>query len=201
MGIVYVLTNPVMPGLVKIGRTERADVNRRLVELYSTGVPVPFELSFAGLVDDGQAVEAALHVAFGPYRINPNREFFRIEPDQAIAILKLLNIEDETPEVASEPSGIDPASRAAAEQQRRRRPPLNFDQMGIPVGAELRSTVNEVTVSVVNARKVKLGEEEMYITEATQRALGTDYPVNPGPRWTYEGRVLRDIYNETYGDE
>lgn len=200
MGIVYVLTNPVMPGLVKIGRTERADVNRRLMELYSTGVPVPFDLAFAGNVDDGQAVEAALHVAFGPYRINPSREFFRIEPDQAIAILKLLNIEDETPEVASEPSGIDAESRAAAEQQRRRRPTLNFDQMGIPAGSELKSTVNDVAVTVVSARKVRLGDEEMYITEATQRALGTDYPVNPGPRWTFNGRVLREIYEEIYGD-
>ena len=161
---------------------------------------MPFDLAFAGNVDDGQAVEAALHVAFGPYRINPSREFFRIEPDQAIAILKLLNIEDETPEVASEPSGIDAESRAAAEQQRRRRPTLNFDQMGIPAGSELKSTVNDVAVTVVSARKVRLGDEEMYITEATQRALGTDYPVNPGPRWTFNGRVLREIYEEIYGD-
>jgi len=42
-GIVYVLTNPTMPGLVKIGKTSRDSVMARLSELYTTGVPLPFE--------------------------------------------------------------------------------------------------------------------------------------------------------------
>ena len=45
--IVYVLTNPAMPGIVKIGMTEREDVQRRMTELYSTGVPLPFECVIA----------------------------------------------------------------------------------------------------------------------------------------------------------
>ena len=51
-GIVYVLTNPAMPGIVKIGRTTRGSIDVRLNELYSTGVPVPFECAFAGRVVD-----------------------------------------------------------------------------------------------------------------------------------------------------
>lgn len=39
-GIVYVLTNPSMPGMVKIGMTERSEMDARLKELYTTGVPV-----------------------------------------------------------------------------------------------------------------------------------------------------------------
>ena len=35
--IVYVLTNPAMPGLVKIGRTTREDPQVRMNELYTTG--------------------------------------------------------------------------------------------------------------------------------------------------------------------
>ena len=42
-GIVYLLTNPVMPGLVKIGMTTQEDIDKRMKELYTTGVPVPFE--------------------------------------------------------------------------------------------------------------------------------------------------------------
>ena len=42
-GIIYVLTNPAMNGLVKIGKTSRTSVDQRLQELYSTGVPVPFD--------------------------------------------------------------------------------------------------------------------------------------------------------------
>lgn len=35
--IVYVLTNPAMPGLVKIGYTTQEDVKMRIAQLYSTG--------------------------------------------------------------------------------------------------------------------------------------------------------------------
>ena len=42
LSVVYVLTNPAMPGLVKIGRTDQDDANTRIAQLYTTGVPVPF---------------------------------------------------------------------------------------------------------------------------------------------------------------
>ena len=78
-GIVYVLTNPAMPGIVKIGKTTRG-VSARLNELYSTGVPLPFRCAYAARVEDESKVERAFHQAFGPDRINPRREFFDIEP-------------------------------------------------------------------------------------------------------------------------
>ena len=50
-GSVYVLTNPAMPNMVKIGKTTR-DVELRLADLYSTGVPLPFECEYAAKVED-----------------------------------------------------------------------------------------------------------------------------------------------------
>lgn len=47
LSIVYVLTNPAVPGLVKIGYTIQEDANARIGQLYTTGVPVPFKLEFA----------------------------------------------------------------------------------------------------------------------------------------------------------
>lgn len=41
--IVYVLANKAMPDLIKIGKTQRKDLQARMSELYSTGVPFPFE--------------------------------------------------------------------------------------------------------------------------------------------------------------
>ncbi|WP_408876507.1 GIY-YIG nuclease family protein [Gluconobacter sphaericus] len=41
-GHVYLLTNPVMPGLIKIGFTTSPDVEIRMKQIYSTGVPLPF---------------------------------------------------------------------------------------------------------------------------------------------------------------
>jgi hypothetical protein len=105
---------------VKIGRTSQEEVGTRLAQLYTTGVPVPFELKYACRVPNSDEVESALHIAFGPQRINPRREFFRIEPEQAIAILKLLHVEDATAEVAAQTTGIDEQSLAAAEGMRHR---------------------------------------------------------------------------------
>lgn len=197
--IVYVLSNPAMPGLVKIGYTTQSDANTRIGQLYGTGVPVPFQLDFACKVPNAEEVERALHIAFAPQRINPKREFFRIDPGQAIAILKLMHVEDATVEVERQPSLVDPQSIAAAEQARSARPNLNFEEMGIPVGSILKSTRNDATATVHSARKVVFAEEEMSLTAATRLALGIDYSVAPGPYWTYNGRLLRDIYDETYG--
>lgn len=200
MSIVYVLSNAVMPNIVKIGCTELDDANIRIAQLYTTGVPVPFKIEFAAKVPDPHKVEAALHLAFGPYRINPKREFFRIDPEQAIAILRLLHVQDATAEVSSQVTGIDRESLVAAEQQQARRPRFNFAEMGIPVGAVLNSTDNTATVTVIDGRRVKLGDEELSLSAATKQILGLDYYVAPGPHWTFEGRLLRDIYNATYSE-
>jgi hypothetical protein len=198
--IVYVLSNPAMPGLVKIGRTNGADATARIDQLYTTGVPVPFKLEFACKVENPDEVEKALHLAFAPHRVNSKREFFRMAPEQAIAILKLLHTEDATGEVAAQPSTIDQESVAAGELLQKRRPNLNFEEMGIPIGAMLKSVHGDASVIVTAPKKVKLGEDEMSLTAATQQVLQLDYAVAPGPHWTYNGKTIREIYNETYGE-
>lgn len=198
MGVVYVLTNPVMPGLVKIGRTAQDDAKTRIAQLYTTGVPVPFTLEFAGKVNNEPEVESALHTAFNPYRVNPNREFFRIDPEQAIAILKLLHIEDTTLEISQQPSEIDTISVAAAEQQKARRPVFNFIEMGVPVGSIIKYIENEITVTTLDARRVQYGENAMYLAAVTRIIQGTDYYVSPLKMWTYNGIALNEIYEQTY---
>jgi hypothetical protein len=196
--IVYVLTNPAMPGLVKIGVTCGEDVGVRLSQLYSTGVPFPFDLAFACKVSNAEEVEKALHRAFAPYRPNPKREFFKIDADQAIAILKLLHVEDATKEIAAMQSTVPAEDVEAAKQYKARRPNLNFKEMGIPAGSVLQFTENDATVTVVSDRKVLLNGEEMSLTAATRQLLGLDYSVAPGSYWTFEGKQLRDIYDDTY---
>ena len=46
-GIVYLLTNPAMPDLVKIGMTTQEDIDKRMKKLFTTGVPLPFECQYA----------------------------------------------------------------------------------------------------------------------------------------------------------
>lgn len=198
--VVYVLTNSAMPGLVKIGYTAQEDANTRIGQLYTTGVPVPFKLEFACKVKNADEVEKALHVAFAPNRINPRREFFQMDPEQAIAILRLLHVEEATTEVESQPSPVDEESKTAGERLKSRRPNLNFEEMGIPIGAELRSIQTDNVATVESERTVRFDCEEMSLTAATRKDLALDYSVAPGPRWTYNGVILREIYNDTYGN-
>lgn len=69
-----------MPGLYKVGYTMNKPTERML-QLYSTGVPLPFELEFAKLVKDPYDKEQTLHKLLERYeeRINPKREFFRLD--------------------------------------------------------------------------------------------------------------------------
>jgi len=196
--IVYVLTNPAMPGLVKIGRTDNTDANIRIAQLYTTGVPVPFTLEYACKVNNPDEVEKALHIAFGPQRTNPKREFFNIEPEQAIAILRLLNTEDATQEVLDQKTEIDAESAQAAVALKAKRPNMNFIEMGIPEGSVLHSVDDDSTATVVSPKKVLFRDEEMSLTAATRIILGIEHSVQPSPYWTFNGRSLRDIYNEIY---
>ena len=138
-GIVYVLTNPAFPNLVKIGITTRDQVSVRMAELYTTGVPLPFKCVFAGKVDDPKKVESALHHAFTNTRVNPSREFFDIDESQAIAILKLLVNEEVTPIVTYELEKVDEVSKNASKKySRSKRPPQNFVEMGINIGEVIK---------------------------------------------------------------
>ena len=197
-GIVYVLTNPAMNGLVKIGKTSRESVDQRLNELYSTGVPVPFECVFAGKVEDESKVEKAFHLAFGPYRLNPKREFFQIEPEQAIALLELMVVEEVTPELQKAADQVDEDASEASRKLKARRPVQNFIEMGMNVGDILQFTKGEHTCKVLSGRRVEFEDEESSLTALTQKLLGTDRPLQPSPYWTFSGKKLSDIYEETY---
>ncbi len=199
LSIVYVLTNSAMPGLIKIGKTSQDDHTTRVSQLYTTGVPVPFDIEYACRVPNPSEVESALHVAFAPHRINPRREFFEIDAEQAIAVLKLLNVEDITDEVKSDVDNIGTQDRNAAALLRSRRPSLNFEEMGIPVGSELVADSTDDIAIVVEAKKVRFRNlESTSLTAATRAMLGLDYNVQPTRYWSFGGKNLRAIYNETY---
>ncbi|MBL7913982.1 MAG: GIY-YIG nuclease family protein [Bacteroidia bacterium] len=199
-GIIYLLSNPVMPGIIKIGRTYKEDVKVRMKELYSSGVPLPFDCEYAATVRNIDLVEKALHTAFSPNRLNPKREFFEIEANQAIAIIKLLEIQNVSPLVEQEANVIDKAELEAGKAYAQKRPRLNFVEMGIPIGSELFFINNAEIAIVISERSVQFRGEETSITNATRLALGDGYAyhVAPGPYWTFKGRKLRDIYNDTY---
>lgn len=82
-GYVYVLTNPSMPGLVKIGKTTNSPEHRAKELSRTTGVPTPFSVVFSVYTDECSILERNAHSHLSEYRLE-NREFFKISVDDAI---------------------------------------------------------------------------------------------------------------------
>lgn len=82
-GYVYVLINPAIPGLVKIGRTTNTPSDRA-ADLSTTGVPERFVEAHSVFANDCIALELKLHEYFASNRYSPKREFFRITVEEAI---------------------------------------------------------------------------------------------------------------------
>ncbi len=202
--IVYVLTNPAMPGIVKIGKTTQLEVGERMKQLYSTGVPVPFDCAFACKVKDASAVEKTLHFAFGMTRINPNREFFKLEPERVVAVLQLLKVDDITQQfekaLDSDVPSVDKQSSQAL--KRRMRPPMNFHELGIPNGSVLVSKDGAHQCEIAGEKKVIFNAEVISLTSATRKILNLpdDYPLQPSPYWTFNGKTVKEIYEAHHID-
>ena len=191
-----------MPGIVKIGMTTRENPQVRMNELYTTGVPLPFECAIAVKVEDERAdeLEKVLHKAFSPNRLNPSREFFEIELSQVEAIMRTWSDEDVTPQINKETENLPPEDRAAAtEYKSKRRPNLNFEEMKVPIGSKLTSTITGEEATVTSSRIVLFRGEEMSLTKATTEVLEGKAPGPPTRHWEFDGRSLGEIYRETYG--
>ena len=87
-GWLYVITSPSLPGLTKIGCTRRLNPSIRIKELSSSSLPEPFHAHCFVFSDDCFELENNIHKYFDKERVNPDREFFRIEPKDAIDVLR-----------------------------------------------------------------------------------------------------------------
>ena len=197
-GIIYVLSNPAMPGIVKIGKTTR-DVELRLNELYQTGTPLPFECVYAARVDDESKVERALHLAFDPQRVNPRREFFSIQPEQAVTILELLALEDVTPTVQENVANVDSDARESLVRfKNKRKAPMKLSQIGITPGTVLTYTDGDITCVVVNDKQVEYEGVLYSLSGLAQTLMGYPRSVRGSMYFTYQGKRLSDMYDEMY---
>lgn len=82
VGYVYVMTNELIPNLVKIGKTTRTP-EERAQELKSTGVPGAWIPQYSVFTPPCDVLEQAVHGALHRFRISTEREFFRISVEDA----------------------------------------------------------------------------------------------------------------------
>jgi hypothetical protein len=106
IGFVYCLTIPRMDGVVKIGYTLKT-MEERLKSLDNTSVVEPFQLYYAGRVNNPKRVEGLIHEYFKMYRIRPNREFFEVDP---LDVKRIIQIAEASTDIA--PTASDPVESA-----------------------------------------------------------------------------------------
>lgn len=84
-GWVYVISNPSMPGLLKIGYSLK-DPSIRARELEGTGMPTPYRVEYAALVDDPHRIEQSLHDRFAHFR--KRKEWFAMTLDTLVPTVR-----------------------------------------------------------------------------------------------------------------
>jgi cold shock CspA family protein len=109
-GFLYVLVNSAMPGLVKVGKTQR-DPDARAQELSGvTGIPTPFVVAYNEWFSDCAAAEDFVHAFLETkgYRVAENREFF--SAPVKVAIQAIMQAKAQQPQNNGEASGMPGAS-------------------------------------------------------------------------------------------
>lgn len=87
-GFVYILDNPSLEGMVKIGATTKKPSKRCLELSSSTSIPTPFNIVYSQPSMNPFKVESIVHTILDEYRINKNREFFNVDIDKTINLIK-----------------------------------------------------------------------------------------------------------------
>ena len=94
-GYIYCFSNPSMPGILKVGMTERTP-DLRLKEANASDTwrpPTPYKIEFAKKVSNPSQKEKTLHILLEQYteRIHPRREFFRVSLEEINKFFDLMD--------------------------------------------------------------------------------------------------------------
>lgn len=223
-GIIYVLSNPCMKGIVKIGQTKRNEARKRMRDLYygKTGVPCNFvcECAYRVPLELLDKTEKMLHSYFANKRVNKRREFFRVKPQDVSRIIDFMKLGgvvvddaikwelngelEKTTKEEEKQSGLLVNKQTVqevidTEEAKRKAPNMDFLAMGLPIGSVLRFK-NDMTVCCTISSHNRVDCQDRHgisLSALTKELLGTPYGVQPSPYWlTEDDRLLIDIYKE-----
>jgi hypothetical protein len=198
MGKVYILTNDSMPGIIKIGITDQESIEDRIKSLDNTSIPKPFRFYFAIETDKHKEIEKLMHNAFSDYRTRSNREFFEMDPERAVAALKISN----APEIKINNEMIDEEGTIIDENiQKKSKKRFSFSYVDIPIGSELIYTRDEnIKCKVINDNEVEYNNKNYSLSRLADELLtqnGYNWKGVTGPLYfKYNDKTLSELKKE-----
>lgn len=166
-GLVYILTNPCLDGWVKIGMTERNDIERRLQELNSPpNIPLSYRCYATYEVENPLEVERRIHSLID--RVDDSlhareqlnngrvreREFFKISPETAYGIFKdIAVLRGDANKLKLYTPTLDQSQEQELAENRTKRSNNSFELLNINVGEEISFLYDDTIVAKVLNRK------------------------------------------------
>jgi hypothetical protein len=190
-GYIYIMTNPALKDMVKIGYA--SNVENRRKQLSTTALPYEYEI-YATYETSGNLEDKKLHKMIDnlnpDLRITKNREFFVLSPEDAYALLESIAV------ISGTKDKLKKVKVSASKKQKTKRPPVNFVKCGIPMGAELVFTEDpNVIVTVVSERKVQYNDEITSLSAISDKIKG--YSTSGSQFFTFNGKTISQIAEET----
>lgn len=209
-GFVYILTNESFrEDWVKIGRSSRP-VDVRSKELDNTAVPLPFKIYATIQTTKYTNVERIVHKQIDrltDLRIRQNREFFNVEPTQALDILLdlataiddavVMQYVDDKP-VQLYPSINNEKPQAVKMEKHVQRKPFEFAMVGLKDGDMITFAPLNIQVKVNGKNKVEFEGRLWSLSAFTGTYLPIEKQNNSGayqgPKYfTYNNKTLWDL--------
>lgn len=180
-GIVYILTNPCLDGWVKIGMTERNDIESRLKELNTpTNIPLSYRCYATYEVENPMAVEKSIHslidrvdsslhareqLSNGKIR---EREFFRISAETAFGIFSdIAALRGDRDCLKTYAMTEEQAQEEEIAESKMKRGNNSFKLLGISVGDEISFLFDgTITAKVCNDKNKVEYKGELYTVTA-----------------------------------
>ena len=168
-GYVYVLTNPSFrDDWVKIGKSKRLpEVRGR--ELYNTAVPLPYEVYATLYTEKYNEAERMIHRSIdriSDLRINKNREFFNIAPEDAYEILlDIKGLLDDEAILELKGDNVEVAEQETTGNKRKVSRRFDFYSRGLKQGDVVTFIDDKnITAIVSNERQVLFESQEWFLS-------------------------------------
>ena len=163
----YILTNPCLDGWVKIGMTERNDIERRLQELNSPpNIPLSYRCYATYEVENPLEVERRIHSLID--RVDDSlhareqlnngrireREFFKISPETAYGIFKdIAVLRGDTNKLKLYTPTLDQSQEQELAENRTKRSNNSFELLNISIGEEISFLYDDTIIAKVLNKK------------------------------------------------